>query len=574
MWLINETFLRHQDDENQTNFVLSGVLVYAAAKIFGRKVDYLEQEIHGIAKNFEAIETSEEKQPEKEKKKSRTKKFKIQDSVNVEKVSFEEKPIQILTKADINKTLATPSRINRLQRMKEFFSKNKSKTGKLVIPKSLLFTNDNVLSNFGSTQIHDYDDHKDIVGSRRDFTSFSYFINNCTGELQSDISSSVNNPRVQDIPCSPIPRSDDKSPVDWETRPCTPMEPLPEVCVKDFSEQSINIDEGIEMDESEIANMLLAPQPAVKLVDLRVKSPSVFPPDVNINDTIDMNTFKNSVLTVQHQLNQTVTDFDLPAKIKSDTEAKMRNIFMIPMKKLKHRCLFDLPNDEFGELKKRRKDRHKSTVPDALKAGPQARLLKSIELMKNNLAYDHDEPFLGFTKEQQQEPLTWINTPSDNRKITPNSLRDRSMSALTNILGDVGRKYSNDSGLEMDSSDEVNESTDKNLSGKQADNNISGGDSCYLSFVSGDSSKTNLSSFFEDIESRNNTVNESEALDGSEARDDSSEKSEERVAQMQQSAMNVSLSTPVDCAIVINLPLLSDREVERILEAHFGRLRS
>ena len=471
--------------------------------------------------------------------------------MNVEKVTFEEKPIQILTKVDINKTLAVPSRINRLQKMKEFFSKNKSRSGKLVIPKSLLFTNDNVLSNFGSSQIHDHDDYKDIVGSRRDFTSFSYFINSFTGELQNDvISSSINTSQDEnfndDIPCSPIrsPIIDD-SPVSWETRPCTPIEHLSGETMKDCSDPvSINIDEGIEMHESEIANLLLSPQPAVKLIDIRIKSPNLFPPDINVNDSLDMDKFENSVLTVQHELSQTITDFHLPAKIKNDVDLQIKNILMIPLKKLKHRCIFELPNDEYGELKKRKRDQHKSTVPENLKASPQARLFKQLELLKNNLFDDDDEPFLGFTKEQQEQPLSWINyKPIDNKMITLNSLRERTISSHSEIHSEIRRKYSNDSGLEMDSSDEI---TDKSLSEDRTDNNISSGDSCYLSLLSGDSAKTDLSSFFKDIESSKNTINESEAQDESIAlekslKNDSLEGSEERIAQMQQSAMNVSL---------------------------------
>ncbi len=166
--------------------MLSGVLIHASAKIFARKVDYLEQEILGIAKNFEQISAEEEKKT-KEVKKTRTKKFTIKDAINIDKVTFEEKEIIAATRNDINKTLASPSRISRLQRMKEFFAKNKTKGGKLPIPKSLLMKDESIISNFGNTIIHDYDDHKDIVGSRKDFKSFSNFIDYTTGELQSEV---------------------------------------------------------------------------------------------------------------------------------------------------------------------------------------------------------------------------------------------------------------------------------------------------------------------------------------------------------------------------------------------------
>lgn len=561
--------------------MLSGVLIYAAAKIFGRKVDHLEQEINGIAKNFAAVETSDEQQPEKAAKKSRTKKFKISDSVSLEKVSFEEKPIQVLTKVDINKTLATPSRINRLQKMKEFFAKNKSRTGKLVIPKSMLFTNDYVLSNFGSTQIHDYDDNKDIVGSRRDFTSFSYFVNNSTGELQSDISS-VNNTQDDDFnttnqenisdnilsPATPGDRSE--SPEIWATPPSSPFNVDLEQQHEKNSSLSFNIDEGIELDEAEIANLLL-PKPTVKLIDIRITSPSLFLPDLQVNETlIDISVMESSQLdskpSVENELEQPPIVVSLPAKIGKEAEAKMKNIFMVPLKKLKHRCLFDLPNELFGDLKRKKKDQHMSTALDIVNR--QARVFKPIDMMMNNLDIDpDDEPFIGFTKEMQEASLSSISyTPRPNMSFQNSSVRSRSRSPLNDSL----RKYSDDSGLETDCSDDA---ADKNLTDDRIDfdlsenliesdepndsanetstsennkntecetetNITSGGDSCYHSCLSGDSIKTDLSLFFKDIESRNNTIDEREA------KDEALEESEERVMQMQQSAMNVSLSTP------------------------------
>lgn len=548
--------------------MLSGVLLYAAAKIYGRKVDYLEQEIHGIAKNFEAFST-EEKQPEKEKKKGgRTKKFVIKDRVNIEKITFEEKPIQVLQKVDINKTLAIPSRIDRLQRMKEFFSKNKTKTGKLVIPKGLLFSNENIVSNFGSTQIHDYDDNKDIVGSRRDFTSFSYFINSCTGELQSDVGHMSGMTNDEDFIRGnqeniPAPQS----PVNWDiSRPNTPVDNLREssiepelaqlleVCVPspvlakdpDADPNSrINLsDEGIEMDAS-----------------------NLFPPDISGNiSPVDVN---HSLLNVCDELAKNA----LPTKTTTEKdENKIMNIFLVPLKKLKHRCLFALPDEEFGELKRLKREQHKGLPSEP--PMKQMRLFKLFDLSSESAdVVDSSDglPFLGFTRRQQEMPMTQIEYDPVRQEVT---VQDKT------LLTEISRNYSIDSGLVMDSSDELGQTTadfdfgqtssedqtdcenttrenlsDVNISAESSEPsntaeeslenehdsnvNISGGDSCYHSLMSGESSKTELTSLFRDIETRNNTIYEAEE-ETTEPRDDSFHDSEERVTEMQQSAMHVS----------------------------------
>jgi hypothetical protein len=563
--------------------VLSGVLIYAASKIYGRKVDYLEQEIIGIAKNFESLDTSNEKHPEKEIKKTRTKKFVIKDGVNLEKVSFEECPITILTKVEINKTLEMPRKINRLEKMKEFFTKNRSKTGKLVVPKKLSFMSDLVVSNFGSTQIYDYDDNKDVVGSRRDFTSFSFYINAFTGELQSEISlmncqesefhmENRENILIPSRSVSPDGRG--SSPVDW-TRPDTPVDlHLPEVMdtteipevmdtsdpVKDsLHNTSINIDEGIEMDEADKASMLLPITPPP------ISLPSFFPP---ANESFEIETVVEPVKAIEE-----------PQKLEKVAEPQMKNVFMVPLKKLKHRCLFDLPNEEYGELKRLKREQSKSGVADSMR---QTRIFNPFEIMRlANITCDPDEPpFMGFTKAQQKEPMTYID-------YQPKVSRDRSRSPI-----DALRKYSNDSGLaeadcpnEVSTEDidltvdrtetEVNSSGDqtslelssaKDSSIDQSDSTInasqdtekspnisldeaetsaiddsgnvnnSGADSCYQSLASGESSKAELSSFFKDIESRNATINESRESE----EDDDFNESEERVMQMQQSAINVS----------------------------------
>lgn len=592
-------FFRQQDESKPTNYILSGVLIFAASKIYGRKVDYLEQEIMGISKNFKAVEASDETQPEVDLKKRRTKKFTLKDRVSTEKVTFEEKPITVLTKIDINKTLAIPSKINRLQKMKEFFTKNKSRTGKLVIPKSLLFAGDYVMSNFGATQIHDYDDYKDIVGSRRDFTSFSYFINEWTGELQSDMTTNNGNSdddfhfaerenldNCDNISIPSTPKDRFLSPVDWATRPNTPAifrEPSAEVesltvhhelealklnhemeTLKMNREEdyNINIDEGIEMDEVERASMLLPIQPMVKLIDMRVKSPALFPSDIQVNDSLDMNGFDRSVLTVQHELTNNISDFDLPDKLKN--EANIKNLFLIPLKKLKHKCIFDLPNAEFGELKKRKREQHKKMgVEVPLR---QMKPFKTLDILiaQLNAMNDGEPTFPGFTKEMQQEPMTSIKIALKEKPFKE-TRRSRSRSPLTE-----GRKLSNDSGLGSDCTIDTSisligdqttlpgtvntTSEDEDRSEyfdaldapfEDSDNNInmSGGDSCYQSLSSGSSSgKTDLSSFFKDIESRNETINANEEVTTNQVLDESLNESEERVQLMKQSAINVSFS--------------------------------
>lgn len=609
--------------------MLSGVLIYAAAKIYGRKVDYLEQEIHGIAKNFEAVGENDEPKPEiEEKKKRRTKKFLIKDGVNLEKTSFDEKPIQVLPRVDINKTLAVPSKINRLQRMKEFFSNNKSKSGKIVIPKNMLFTNDFVLSNFGSTQIYDFDDSKEVVGSRRDFTSFSYFVNSSTGELQSDVSASNASSRDDNFDRvrneDTIPDLRVESPVDWDvarsktpSRPNTPdrrsvtpisqLEPAepPNITVDKDINLNINLDEGIEICDEERASLLLQIQPAIRLIDVRQRSPSVVPPDLRLNETVDVTNFDNP-LVVQENDPAPAVEFEMPRT--PTKEKKMINMLMIPLKKLQHRCAFDLPNDEYGELKKQKREQFKSTMTDLSKR--QARAFKTTEMLKSMLE-QNEPPFLGFTVEQQQQPMNFYpdspvrrprsRSPMTERKLSndsgvENDIEDDAMnfeisedltlmpeasdkeleSSIAPETNDQGQDSSHTSETdikELESSLEASalahetdnevsnildvsagdsmlntsfeasqvtesgaESTVNSSSEQQLEtsNNISSGDSCYQSLMSGESSKTDMSSFFKDIESQNNTLESEDQLEAS------CVDSEENVLQMQQSAVNVS----------------------------------
>lgn len=567
-------FYRQQENENLPNFVLSGVVIHAAAKIFGRKVDYLEQEILGIAKNFKQIDVQsndDNKQDEngtKEvNKKSRTKKYTIKDSVNLDKIEFEEKPINIVLKVDINKTLAEPSKISRLQKMKEFYTKNKIRSGKLAIPKSMLI-NEYTVSNFGSTQIHDYDDYKDIVGSRRDFASFSFYLSGCSGELQNDLNFSTKqstssnedyNLSDHDL-ISPHEESrmaiDDHQIHNELTPPPTPKSPMFEdisgkVTPIDFS---LNIDEGIEMDDDR-SSLLLPIQPVIRLNDILRQSPNLFPSSIQMNDTIDL-TFNRSVLTVIDELKNNVCDFKLPETFKDDvSDSRMKNIFMIPLKKLKHKCLFDLPDKDFRELKRRKMDQHKSTANEvpATKVNRVFKTLdmKRLALMSNAIKADEDFeniPFLGFTKEQQNESLLTILYKSKSSKAA----------ATANITeSNQPRKASNDSGFDSRCSetldddsfaqDETDGSQQEDCTKSTIENNLSGTDSCYNSLTSGQSSEKNnlnVSSFLEDFtaisnNNGNSTTNEDE-LNVSEKEDQSLLESEERIKQMKQSAINVS----------------------------------
>lgn len=520
----------------------------------------MEQEIHGIAKNFEAVCAADNKPDKEEKKKTRTKKFVIQDRVNLEKIRFEERPIQVLEKVDINKTLAVPSKINRLQKMKEFFVKSKARGGKLVIPKSLLFNNDFVLCNFGLTQIYEFDDNKEVVGSRRDFTSFSFYINNSTGELQSDISAHISNHGAEKVNSS-VPDIRADSPVYWDARPYTPSPDSPsrpstpvnvENCnqqaavSKDPNHLNINLDEGIELDEELLrTNLLLPTSPVVKLIDIVRRSPKLFPPDLQLH--ADIKNFDDSI--VQNELTTDATELE-PAQQMSDSTdfSKMKNLLMIPLKKLKHRCAFNLPDEVYGELKKLKRDQFKGTTGlDATVR--QARTFKTLDMLRADAANDDDdEPFLGFTTEQQKAPLTSFPELVFKR---PAPVRCRSPSPVNE------RKYSNDSGLSLEESINLNtsnENTSPEITASEASSqsqhenttlneptaetsnlNINSGDSCYQSCISGDSMKTDLSSFFNDCESQNNMI-----ADEAEFVKLSTNESEERVLQMQQTAMNVS----------------------------------
>ncbi|XP_070497880.1 uncharacterized protein [Chironomus tepperi] len=614
-------FMKQQDEQDCPNFVLSGVLIYAAAKIFGRKVDCLEQEIIGVAKNFERVEAEtsdgKDKEPKEAAKKTRQKKYNIKDGVNIDKILFEEKEIIISVKDDINKELAMPCKISRLQKMKDFFARNKEKSGKIAIPKSMLLTNETAVTNFGSTQIYDYDDYKDIVGSRRDFTSFSFYINSCTGELQNDLNfskqtktndylvidhehqsqkdvtslvndnaiiSHSNDDALMTSNTTTITNTtddlindetdlvnEDCNEISDFTPPATPPTPNLPLSGK-VTPINLNLDEGIEMDIDQ-SSLLLPPQPIIKINDIMRQSPGLFS-DMNVNDYVVMN-FTRSILTVLDKIKDSASDFTLPDKIKAEVgESRMKNIFMIPIKRLKHKCLFDLPDSEFRELKRRKLDQHKSTVVDQPEHR-QSRVFKILDLLKNcnvpslNSSINHDDededtPFLGFTKDEQNESRFLI--PTYNSKKTNATINSHQTTTDNSLINEnpqtLLRKVSNDSGYTsecINSSNELDDSAfnndneissrlnsiDEQDDSEQRNLNISGTDSCYQSLASGQSGNddnstinNNASSFIDDYKVGNSTENELE-LSNDKEQELTSLESEERIQLMRQSAINV-----------------------------------
>lgn len=598
-----------EENQNSTDFVLSGVLIYAAAKILGRKVDFLEQEILGVAKNFEQISTETTEGQEKEDKpkdpvkKTRTRKYAIKDGVNLEKTTFEEIEIRVLTKNDINKSLAVPSKLSRLQKMKDFFAKNKAKSGKLAIPKSMMFSDSAVVSNFGSTLIHDYDDNKDIVGSRKDFASFSYYINSSTGELENDLnfankqkntSESFFEPRdnvishttAEEINSINENRDKEIDEIRAFTPPPTPTTPSllsPAHSEKaSLAELNISIDEGIDLDQLSEDNHILSPiQPVIKLHDFLRQSPNIFPDLLRMNEPIDIN-FSRSVAAVIDKLKE-VSDFSLPTSIKTDVlEVRMKNIFMVPLKKLKHKCLFDLPanDEEFRELKRRKIEQFKPTSqaiePLNKRVFKLLDLYKDCSILKPSTALrigdeeGEDTPFLGFTKDEQNESLFYI--PNNNSNLPPFSQPQTVSSDITdsNINDSTNhtsmRKESNDSGFESEYINTTNEdstmnqdescqheisnineedeaSVNKEGSSINEQINISGADSCIgSSLASGISDKdeknASMPSFYEEFNVKNSTANEEKELELSQENQSALE-SEERVKLMRQSAINV-----------------------------------
>jgi hypothetical protein len=552
--------LFHRENQESPNFILSGVLIFAAAKIYGRKVDFLEQEILGVAKNFEQIDADADKQDKskdpREVKRARTKRYAINDGVNLERTTFEEAEIKVVSKSDINKTLAEPSRLSRLQKIKEFSDKNKARSGTLPIPKSMMLINDtSVTTNFGDSLIRDHDDHKEIVGSRKDFTSFSYYINDTTGELEIDINFSSNKlqRRTSDEYFPPEPQLDatvmndddntiiiDNALISQQMEeirvltppptPPSPLRPLSPATHSDKAELSaelnISIDEGIDID---YCSHLLSP--IIKLSDILKESSNLFPPNVKLNESFEMN-FSRSVIAVKEHLKHD-EDFSLPANFKEDiANRKLRNIAMIPMKRLKRRCHFDLPQDDedFRELKRRKMEQFKPT--SATEASINRRIFKPHQIFNDsnlpvtpsafsgNLEEYENAPFRGFTVTEQNESPLYNRKKHTTHLPPPNTTND-----ITDNHTSLG-KESDDSGFDsecVNTSNELSTATydesDACNENELSNKDPSSADSCIgSSLASGnsglDKNNSSLPSFFDEFSvNKNSTAIEEHEID-------------------------------------------------------------
>lgn len=544
-----------------------------------------------MAKNFEDVGVTNDDSSQfgekkiNDAKKLRTRKYVIHDSVNIRKLSFEEKTIIEVDSDVIIKSFSPPSRINPLQKMKDYFSK-KVKPGKTLIPKKLLSTSEHVTPNFGDSLIYDYDDEKEIVGSRKDFTCFSYYINNFTGELQGEVNYSLqirfdedqslqadmnlDNLFTPNFSRPSTPFSNEtriQSPLNWLSPPRSPSHSISEnvdresltcdhnIVIEKNSKDDLshlNIDEGIEVDDFDKSNILLPESPNLSRIF------SFEPTSIIIPSTKDTQSVENLKDLVQSDFTE-----------KEVEEKRIINLFMIPMKKLKHKCAFSLPNEEYRELKRRKKEHYKF---DDNSLSKQIRVFNPFEMFKEansgtfeqvrNAQLKDEEEFFGFTKHEQIIASNFFEKTPPFNYITQSLYNNKSLDI---IESDTSRKSSNDSGFddnceEMSSINLINSSelalkknsidldiTEECISDVNINNDsyinesiqISGTDSCYQSLASGESTKTELSSFFRDIESRNKEINEREEIENQE--DEETLKAyEERVQVMQQNAMNVS----------------------------------
>ncbi|CAO1433950.1 unnamed protein product [Diamesa serratosioi] len=445
-----DTFVRSQ--ANEPNFILCASIVSAAATIYGRNVDYLLQEAYGIVENLSKDQEAD-KENTKIQKKSRVKKFSIKDKVNIFQISFEEKNINIQEKRDINKTLSMPSELSKMRKLKDFFAKNKQNNGKLAMPKSCQLLNDTgaVSSTFGSNLIYDYDE-SDVVGSRKDFASHCHIIDPFTGELLRDLcfnSDSIQNvqgnethhmnQQAEFIPnCealfSPIISSneDDGTLQFNESNDCSLSVNISDIpdhsdntdhslidqqsATRLLSPLSISLDEGIDVSDPQ--DLLLAsPKLSIKILKIST-SQEMIDNYLNIKKIMENS---NSLLTrsfyqTYERILKSHSDFVLPLHIQSTVaDSRLRNILMIPLQKLKHKCAFDLPAEEFMQYKKMKMSQHKSTVEEVR----TKRMFKIIDCSKASevirecsVALD-SPPCFGFSSDELTE------SPQTVHVITP-----------------------------------------------------------------------------------------------------------------------------------------------------------
>lgn len=514
-------FLYSRTQANEPNFSSCAVILIAATKIYSRNVDYLLQEAFQMSENLSKSQETEKDNSTIEKK-SRVKKFQIKDKVSICMISFEIKTINVQEKQDINKTLTMPSKLSTKRKMKEFYLKNKQNNGKLAMPKSCQLLNDTAAmsSTFGTNIIYDYD-QSDVVGSRKDFASHCHIIDPYTGELLQDLRFN-NSEAIQNTQSISTHRSNQQT--DFMSDIEAPFSPINEDCTlqndeesnrslpqindyynPDFTAQltsprltsplSINLDEGIDVSDS-LDLLLTSPRLTVSVLKLTT-SQEMIDNYLNTKKMMECKSeslFINSFCEVRDRILESSSDFVLPLHIQSTVaDSRLRNILMVPLQKLKHKCAFDLPANEFMVLKKMKLDQHKSTVEDV----PSKRMFKTIDCSKAgeiirecSVALD-SPPCFGFSSDELQD------SPQTVHETTPLQLlikseddvlraRSRSRTPSGTICPHRESSDSFDSGigsitLGNDSMNLTNTTTDF---GEDLDRTRKT-DSCYQSMVSG-----------------------------------------------------------------------------------------
>lgn len=468
-----------------------------------------------MAENLSKHQDTDKETPKIEKK-SRVKKYTIKDKVSVFQISFEVKVINIQEKRDINKTLTMPSKLTKLRQMKEFYAKNKLNNGKLAMPKSCQLLNDTAAmsSTFGSNIIYDYD-QSDVVGSRKDFASHYHIIDPYSGELLKDLCfnnseairniQNINTPRnntqadfMSDIEdsFSQIISNDETNncslpPIDDHDNPGLTI--LQQAAEKLSSILSINLDEGIDVSELDI--LLASPRLSVNVLKLTTSKEMI---DNYLNTKKMMECSDSSLTNSCHEVRDRIlnspTNFELPIHIRTTVaECRLKNILMIPLQKLKHKCAFDLPASEYMVHKKMKLGQHKSTVEDV----SSKRMFKTIDCSKAgeiirecSVALD-SPPCFGFSSDELQE------SPQTVHETTPLQLlikseddelraRSRSRTPIGTLCPHIATGDSFDSGLGSTTigNDSINLTNTVTDFGEDLDRTKKT-DSCYQSMVSG-----------------------------------------------------------------------------------------
>ncbi|CAO1442646.1 unnamed protein product [Diamesa tonsa] len=515
-----DKFVRSQ--ANEPDFILCASVLKAAAKIYSRNVDYILQEAYGISDNLSKHQETDKDNPTIVKK-TRVKKYVIKDKVSVFAISFDLKVINVQEKKDINKTLTMPSKLTKLRQIREFYSKNKQNNGKLAMPKSCQLINDTAAmsSTFGTNIIYDYD-QSDVVGSRKDFASHCNIIDPYSGELLKDLcfnnSDVIRNMQNINTPSNQQPNfmSDNEDSLSHmttndEANNCS-LPPINDHYNPDLTDAqqspvrltsplSINLDEGIDVTELDI--LLTSPRLSVNVLKLSTSQEMI---DNYLNTKKNMEC-SNSLLTnsfyeVRESILNSPTNFVLPNHIKiAVADCRLRNILMIPLQKLKHKCAFDLPANEYMVHKKMKLNQHKSTVEDV----SSKRMFKTIDCSKASeiirecsVALD-SPPCFGFSNDELEESPQTVHETTPLQlliKSEDDELRARSRSRTPTGTLCPHRQSSDsfDSGLGNDS---IN-ITDTMIDFGEDLDRTKRTDSCYQSMVSGMSGLSNNKDHFLD----------------------------------------------------------------------------